>query len=135
MEYYYNLRTQILPDKRTVLEELIASAKQEVLSPSQVLTAVPMLMVGMLIPVCFEPVHHLIVQSDGSLVIDMTGAPWAHLHPAVMATFLSYFCQAGGLFLVNSDGKQWGYRFEGPGTITHLRTALVDEAGQLVEWL
>jgi hypothetical protein len=134
---YYNLsQTQVLPERRAILEALITSAGQNTLGEDHLLLAVPALPAEMAADMRLEPLALLVIEPDGSLAFETEDLPWRNLSPGSMATFLSHFCQPGGIMLVKVDDEHWGYRLNGAGVIKRLAPALVDpDTKEFVEWL
>jgi hypothetical protein len=135
IDYYYHLQeVHVLPEKRELLEALIASAKRDVLSIEYLIQTIPGLPYAK--DVLREPVQDLTILDNGCLDISQDNFPWRNLHPQAMASFLSYLCRPGGVLIVHADDGRWGYRLDGTGRTAHLEPALVDPGTkEFVTWL
>jgi hypothetical protein len=135
IDYWYGLKeVRVIPEKRELLEAIIAPAKLDVLSIEYLIQTIPGLPYAK--DVLQEPVQDLVILDNGCLDLSLDTYPWRNLNPQAMASLLSYLCQPGGVLIVHADDERWGYRLDGAGRTTHLEPALVEPSTkEFVAWL
>lgn len=135
IDCWYGLKeVRVMPEKRELLEAIIASAKLGVLSIEYLIQTIPGLPYAK--DVLREPVRDLDILDTGCLDFDLDTFPQRSLNPQAMASLLSYLCQPGGVLIVHADDERWGYRLDGTGRTAHLEPALVDPGTkEFVAWL